>query len=47
MLGKMRNAGRLCRTNFDPTVQTKGEILSTFVIYPGVRSCEIIKKDEW
>ena len=47
MLEKMRNAGGLRRTDFDPTVQTKDEILSTVIIYSGVRNCEIIKKDEW
>ena len=43
----MRNAGKLRRTNFDLTVQTKDEILSTVVVYFRVGSCEIINKDEW
>ena len=47
MLEKMRKASGLCRTDFDPMVYTKSAILSTVIIYSGVRSCEMIKKDEW
>ena len=47
MLEKMRNDGELHRTDFDPMVQTKYEILSMVIIYSGVCSYEIIKKDEW
>ena len=46
-LEKMRNAGGVCRIDLNPMVQTKDEILSTVIIYSRVRSCEIIKKDEW
>ena len=35
------------KVDFDPTVQTKNEILSMVTFYSGVQRCEIIKKEEW
>ena len=43
----MRNAGGLRRTDFDPMVQTKDEILSMFIVYSEVQKYDIVQKDEW
>ena len=47
MLEKMRKASGLRKADFYPTVYTKSAILSMIIIYSGVRTCEMIKKDEW